>query len=36
VTRVRLVNPWLAEFGAFDVWLRPLGLLTAGAMLERS
>jgi hypothetical protein len=34
VTRVLLVNPWIEDFGAFDLWLRPLGLLTAGAMLE--
>ena len=36
MTRVLLVNPWIEEFGAFDLWLRPLGLLEAGAMLERA
>lgn len=36
MTRVLLVNPWIEDFGAFDLWLRPLGLLEAGAMLERA
>lgn len=36
MTRVLLVNPWIEDFSAFDLWLRPLGLLTVGAMLERA
>lgn len=31
--RVLLVNPWIADFAAFDLWAKPLGLLYAGAFL---
>ncbi len=31
---ILLVNPWIEDFAAFDLWFRPLGLLTVGAMLE--
>ncbi|MBP7867604.1 MAG: radical SAM protein [Acidobacteria bacterium] len=29
-----LVNPWIEDFAAYDLWARPLGLLHVGAMLE--
>jgi hypothetical protein len=29
-----LVNPWIHDFAAYDVWARPLGLLTLGAILR--
>ncbi len=31
--RILLVNPWITDFAAFDLWAKPLGLLTAGAFL---
>jgi hypothetical protein len=34
MTRALLVNPWIEDFTAYDLWLRPLGLLHVGAMLE--
>jgi len=33
MSRVLLVNPWVEDFSAFDLWLRPLGLLQVGALL---
>ncbi len=32
---ILLVNPWIHDFAAYDVWARPLGLLTLGAILRR-
>jgi radical SAM superfamily enzyme YgiQ (UPF0313 family) len=32
--RILLVNPWIHDFAAYDVWARPLGLLTLGAILR--
>jgi radical SAM superfamily enzyme YgiQ (UPF0313 family) len=29
-----LVNPWIHDFAAYDVWAKPLGLLTLGAILR--
>jgi radical SAM superfamily enzyme YgiQ (UPF0313 family) len=29
--RALLVNPWITDFAAFDLWLKPLGLLRAAA-----
>lgn len=34
MSRVLLVNPWIEDFTAYDLWLRPLGLLHIGALLE--
>lgn len=34
--RALLVNPWIVDFTAYDLWLRPLGLLLAGAELRRA
>lgn len=31
---VLLVNPWITDFAAFDLWAKPLGLLYAGAFLS--
>ncbi|MEW6026707.1 MAG: cobalamin-dependent protein [Planctomycetota bacterium] len=30
-----LVNPWIHDFAAYDLWLKPLGLLYVAAHLER-
>ncbi|MEJ2639891.1 MAG: cobalamin-dependent protein [Desulfosarcinaceae bacterium] len=31
---ILLVNPWIHDFAAYDVWAKPLGLLTLGAILR--
>ncbi len=31
---VLLVNPWVADFAAYDLWSKPLGLLMLGRMLH--
>lgn len=31
---ILLVNPWIDDFAAYDVWARPLGLLRLGAILR--
>jgi radical SAM superfamily enzyme YgiQ (UPF0313 family) len=33
--RVLLVNPWAADFSAFDLWARPLGLLYLAGVARR-
>ncbi|MBL0712722.1 MAG: radical SAM protein [Desulfosarcina sp.] len=32
---ILLVNPWIHDFAAYDVWAQPLGLLQVGANLRR-
>lgn len=32
--RILLVNPWIHDFAAYDVWAKPLGLLMAASILE--
>lgn len=32
--RILLVNPWIHDFAAYDVWAAPLGLLQLGAILR--
>ncbi|MGD8266704.1 MAG: radical SAM protein [Desulfobacterales bacterium] len=32
---ILLVNPWIHDFAAYDVWAQPLGLLQLGAGLRR-
>jgi len=32
---ILLVNPWIHDFAAYDVWAKPLGLLTLGAILRQ-
>ncbi len=34
--RVLLVNPWIYDFAAFNLWCEPLGLLSVGAVLLRA
>jgi len=36
VPRILLVHPWIEDFAAYDLWARPLGLLTLGAWLEQA
>ncbi|MFH1102313.1 MAG: radical SAM protein [Pseudomonadota bacterium] len=31
---ILLVNPWIHDFAAYDVWAKPLGLLTIGGILR--
>ncbi len=33
--RILLVNPWVHDFAAYDLWLRPLGLLYIAGFLEQ-
>lgn len=33
--RALLVNPWIHDFAAYDLWVRPLGLLRVGALLRQ-
>ncbi|MFO8088697.1 MAG: cobalamin-dependent protein [Desulfatiglandaceae bacterium] len=30
-----LINPWIYDFAAYDMWSKPLGLLTIASMLRR-
>ncbi|HRV34977.1 MAG TPA: radical SAM protein, partial [Desulfomonilia bacterium] len=32
--RVLLVNPWIYDFAAYDLWAKPLGLLYLGSLLK--
>lgn len=32
---VLLINPWIYDFTAYDFWMKPLGLLTIGALLQK-
>lgn len=32
---ILLVNPWIYDFAAFDLWAKPLGLLSIAAVLRR-
>ena len=32
--RILLINPWITDFAAYDFWVKPLGLLYAGAFLR--
>jgi radical SAM superfamily enzyme YgiQ (UPF0313 family) len=34
--RVLLINPWIYDFAAFNLWIEPLGLLTIAAALRDS
>lgn len=33
---ILLVNPWIHDFTAYDLWMKPLGLLYIGAYLEQA
>ncbi|MGP8329757.1 MAG: B12-binding domain-containing radical SAM protein [Methanosarcinaceae archaeon] len=30
-----LINPWIYDFAAFDLWLKPVGLLSIGSLLRQ-
>jgi hypothetical protein len=32
---ILLINPWIHDFAAYDLWVKPLGLLTIGGVLRR-
>lgn len=32
---ILLVNPWITDFAAYDLWIKPLGLLMIAEMLSR-
>jgi len=34
--KILLVNPWVYDFAAYDLWAKPLGLLYLGAMLRQN
>ena len=33
---ILLVNPWIYDFAAYDLWLKPLGLLYLGSLLRQN
>ena len=34
--RILLINPWIHDFAAYDLWAAPQGLLTVGAILREN
>lgn len=34
--KVLLINPWIYDFAAYDLWAKPLGLLYIGSLLRRN
>lgn len=34
--KILLINPWIYDFAAFDLWAKPLGLLYIGAVLQQA
>ncbi|HHO77147.1 MAG TPA: B12-binding domain-containing radical SAM protein [Deltaproteobacteria bacterium] len=34
--KILLVNPWIHDFAAYDLWAKPLGLLYIGSVLRRN
>ena len=34
--KIILVNPWIYDFAAYDLWVKPLGLLYIGALLRKN
>ena len=32
---ILLVNPWIHDFAAYDFWIKPIGLLSIGAVLRQ-
>ncbi|MCP4253897.1 MAG: radical SAM protein [Candidatus Scalindua sp.] len=36
VHNILLINPWIHDFAAFDLWAKPLGLLYVGSTLQHS
>ncbi len=33
--RALLINPWITDFAAYDFWMKPMGLLSVGAVLRQ-
>jgi radical SAM superfamily enzyme YgiQ (UPF0313 family) len=33
--RVLLINPWITDFAAYNLWIKPLGLLSIASLLRR-
>ena len=33
---VLLINPWITDFAAYNLWVKPLGLLSIASLLRRS
>lgn len=34
--KILLINPWIYDFAAYDLWMKPLGLLYIAGFLEES
>jgi molybdenum cofactor biosynthesis enzyme MoaA len=34
--KILLINPWIHDFSAYDLWIQPLGLLYLAAVLEQN
>lgn len=34
--KVLLINPWIYDFAAYDLWIEPIGLLYIGSLLRRN
>jgi len=34
--RILLINPWIYDFAAYDLWVRPLGLLYIASVLRNN
>ncbi|MCX7767334.1 MAG: cobalamin B12-binding domain-containing protein, partial [Candidatus Sumerlaeia bacterium] len=34
--KILLINPWIYDFSAFDLWAKPLGLLYLASLLRQS
>ena len=33
---ILLINPWIHDFAAYDLWIKPIGLLSIAAILKKS
>src|SRR5271157_1621594 len=33
---ILLINPWIYDFAAYDLWIKPLGLLYLGGLLREN
>ena len=33
---ILLINPWIYDFAAFDLWAKPIGLLYIGSLLRKN
>ncbi len=32
--QILLINPWITDFAAYDLWMKPLGLLYIAGLLK--